>query len=143
MVETKVDLNDFEAWLCDCPAGTYGPNGSHCHWAPASPWFDGLTGLGAEGWPGPEWDFMVIYNYIDLEFFLYVLILTVKMSVVVVFPVILWYFVIDPLKNDDLQDHNLRSQNVTLYFAGVKAVRVREPAFVCWMKLKTSNICIM
>ena len=29
--QTKVDLDDFKAWLCDCPAGTFGPNGSYCH----------------------------------------------------------------------------------------------------------------
>ena len=53
MVETKVDLNDFEAWLCDCPAGTYGPNGSHCHWARLRRgWW--LTGLGAEVDMGPN-----------------------------------------------------------------------------------------
>ena len=70
---------------------------------------------GWRGW-GPKltWARMGFHGYLyRSRSFLYVLILTVKMSVVVLFPVILWYFVIYPLKNDDLQDQNLLSQNVS------------------------------
>jgi len=34
LTQIYVDLDDFKAWLCDCPAGTFGPNGSHCEKCP-------------------------------------------------------------------------------------------------------------
>lgn len=42
LTQIYVDLHDFHPWLCDCPAGTFGPNGSHCevcplnHYCPAA-----------------------------------------------------------------------------------------------------------
>ncbi|CAE7835133.1 unnamed protein product [Symbiodinium sp. CCMP2592] len=42
MTEIWIDHDDFPAWLCDCPAGRYGPNGTDCqlckdnHYCPAA-----------------------------------------------------------------------------------------------------------
>ncbi|CAE7564920.1 unnamed protein product, partial [Symbiodinium sp. CCMP2456] len=57
MTEIWIDHDDFPAWLCDCPAGRYGPNGTDCqlckdnHYCPAAG--DGDVAKNAQAKPCP------------------------------------------------------------------------------------------